>query len=586
MKLAKGMAVAALGLIGWSLLCGATLSFAQSNAASPSTPQADQVSDEVRAREMIATACKDDPRLHGAWVWLAPDTAHQTSLVLKAQALVDSARAEPQRQLIQELLARLPLSPKPRLETPVFELPVSRLVEVLQAEAEKLVGRGGHYVDGVYYRISLEPKLAELELVPYGRGVSRLHHATLSGTLVRFVDAEWGRVKQTLGVRVNPVTEALLRQPMSDECRKHYVWLDRVLAEDSGLQGVRVDLEACRDHQGRLLRYDVYRFVDAARADEQRRRLSQLLDQRLAGTYEVIETVEWPVSRLLSRLNLELEARPWLDGCAVTGAHFAADYAEGERQLKLVLDGRVPKKQAAQDQQDTIVSLCDRLIKIRQHAAWEKYVNDFATQAQELVVVEPSLDRGGLLFSEGYELFWQGRYEAAREAFQQALLEVPDALPYRYWRILAELQAGRTTEAYEHMVAVLRRQPTPTAHRLVARSLQRVQGPVRDNLRKLELQACLDVDLLPNRVLPDAPQPPQRQAREPAVAAPGHGEPWARDETLSNAPGTALAQRVPAPAAGDSSRPATQPSVPLVSDADRNRRQAAAPLQTVVWQVH
>ncbi len=580
MRSAMGMAVIALWLVGLGVLDAGVCCGAQDNSPKPPDTKAGPVSDKVRAKEMLVAACTDDPRLHGAWVWLEPDDL--VSSQLQAKVLVDSARAGEQLKLIQELIARLPLSPTPRVVTPVHELPITRLVAVLQAQAVKLVGRRGCYVRGAYYRLPTDRAIADLELVPYGRGVSPLLRDKVIDTFVAFLGDDLNSLKKATGYQVAPASDRLLRQPrMSEERRKNYDWLDRMLATDSRLRGVRVDLEECPDQQGQLAQYDVYTYVDTARAAEQGRVLKQLLDARLAGKYQIVEAAEWPVSLLVTRLNLQIEARPGLDGCVVLGAYFAADYEGGERQPKLVLDGRVARED--EEQRESITSLGETLIKL--DPAWETPVPDFAMQTQAMQALKPSIERGRMLFSEGYEMFWQGRYEAAREAFNQATLEDPEALSYRYWRILSEIQFGRTAEAYQHMVAVLQRNPSPTARRLVLHSLNRIQGPLRGELRKLEHQACLDIDLFQNRVLPNTVrQPAERQAQTPPVLPQDREGRIARSEPPS---GTALgpqANRSPAPVGRKSSLPTSRLPAPTVPALSHERHPGTLPLQTVVLQ--
>jgi hypothetical protein len=456
----------------------------------------------AHATAAIAAACRNDAALHGAWVRLEPDEQASTATEIKFQArvLVDADREQEQLPQVEKLLTQLPLGHSPRIVAPIHRAPLSRMVPLLQAAAVRAAGKPGCFVRGAYYGSQKDPEGNEnLVVMPYGR----LEKASQGDAVVtRFAretgGAEWDDYQVFAGTSPRPVLDRLLIRGASARLVQAYRGLDDALSTDPILKGARIELVECLDHLGEFAHYDVYQYVTEDRAEAQRTRLAALLEQRLGGDHLVMADEALPLARLIHRLNLSIESRATLNGCWVDGAYFTGEYSQlpvsGEppaealvqRQAKLVLEGQIAAEQPDK-QREWISELAGAFVQL--DPDWRNYAGEFAVMADGMTEMASSLGRGQALFCYGVEVFRSGCYEEAWRAFHYASLEVPDSLPYRYWRILAELQLGRTEDALDHMVAVVGRDMTATMRRQVVTSLHRIQGPLRVELLRLEARA-------------------------------------------------------------------------------------------------
>ncbi|HWB12040.1 MAG TPA: hypothetical protein VG826_22635 [Pirellulales bacterium] len=275
-------------------------------------------------------------------------------------------------------------------------------------------------------------------------------------------------------------------------------------AENPKLQGAWIDLDYEPSADESLPgRFTVRRVLDSSRADTQRAEIDRVAAGWLpAGRYQVRPQADrlYPFSRLLADLELAIETEPTLSGCQITGGYYAGDPNEPGA-LNLVLRGRI----AREDQDVEIEGLCGRLM--RRDPAWIKPSNGrrgdpganvalaIAPKTTELKVVEPSEANGRWFYAAGLRHFWKLDYARAARAFHQATLESPRTLQYHYWWILADLGQGKKQLARRRMDMVARRfreedfDHQSPEYRLVVRSLERVQGPLRQSLQRLETQA-------------------------------------------------------------------------------------------------
>jgi hypothetical protein len=241
----------------------------------------------------------------------------------------------------------------------------------------------------------------------------------------------------------------------------------------------------------------VTRIVDRARAAEQRRLLERFLRQWLpAGNFRIDPARDhaYPFSELLADLELAIETDPALGGCEVSGGHFAPDPNNTES-LRLMLSGR----RAKEDQVVDIETLCGRLM--RHDPRWfkanavQKLELAATPVTSELAQIDPSEPDGRWFYADGLRRFWSGEFAEAAHSFHQATLESPRVLKYHYWWILANLQQGKRQIAKRRMALVARRfrqedfDHQSSDYRIVLRSLERVQGQLRQELDRLERQA-------------------------------------------------------------------------------------------------
>ncbi|HEV7225429.1 MAG TPA: hypothetical protein VGN42_22170, partial [Pirellulales bacterium] len=256
------------------------------------------------------------------------------------------------------------------------------------------------------------------------------------------------------------------------------------------------------------------RVLDRRRAAAQRQELSRLIAAWApAGNYRVEAKLdrEYPFSDFVAELQLAVETEPRLGGCMVSGGYYAADENEPGK-LNLVLLGRIAKE----GQDVEIEGLCGGLM--RTDPAWVKPAASDAAPASDsspasdradfiplaisptsaqLKVVEPSEANGRWFYAAGLNHFWRGEYAQAAQSFRQAALESPRKLQYQYWRVLSDLALGDNDLARRRMATAVERFRDSDFDRqspeylAVVRSLERVQGPLRRQLLKLETEALV-----------------------------------------------------------------------------------------------
>lgn len=270
------------------------------------------------------------------------------------------------------------------------------------------------------------------------------------------------------------------------------------------LQGAWIDVEYEPNADEALPgKFTVRRVLDASRAAPQRTEIDRLLRAWLpGGNYQLMPRADriYPLARLLADLELAIETDPTLSGCQITGGYYAADPNEPGA-LNLVLRGRMSRE----DQDVSIEGLCGRLM--RRDPAWvkpgagkrgEEGANvplAIAPKTTEMTVVEPSDANGRWFYAAGLRQFWKLDYARAAGSFHQATLESPRTLQYHYWWILSDLGQGKNQLARRRMDMVVRRfreedfDHQSPEYRLVVRSLERVQGPLRQALQRLETRA-------------------------------------------------------------------------------------------------
>lgn len=282
--------------------------------------------------------------------------------------------------------------------------------------------------------------------------------------------------------------------------------------DNPALQGAWIAVEYTPNTDEALPgRFTIRRVLDADRAATQRTHIDRLVHTWLAGaSYHIDAQADrsYPFFRLLHELELAVETDPQLSGCQIAGGYYAAD-PDDPSTLNLVLRGRI----ARDGQDEEIEKICGALM--RRQRAWVKRdagkplapggliplaivpkTNGKTARGEpELPVVEPSEGNSRWFYAAGLRQFWRMDYDRAARLFHQATLEWPRKLEYHYWWILADLAKGRSQLARRRMDMVVRRfraedfdHQTPE-YRLVIRSLERVQGPLRQALQQLETEA-------------------------------------------------------------------------------------------------
>ena len=192
-------------------------------------------------------------------------------------------------------------------------------------------------------------------------------------------------------------------------------------------------------------------------------------------------TVQPPTpAELVNWIQNAAESNLELGGVLVRSAEYVDD-ASG-----LVLYGRI----AEASQETLLVNL------VNEHVLPEHYGQGVPLQVRSsLQVVAPSLRVAEQFFNVGRNQFEYRDYAGARVSFAQAVLEDPQNIAMRYWQVLAELGNGDADAAHRHvrpLVQLRRDSDSKTVSRDVARSLEPVQGTIRQTLRALELRVLAE----------------------------------------------------------------------------------------------
>lgn len=222
----------------------------------------------------------------------------------------------------------------------------------------------------------------------------------------------------------------------------------------------------------------------------------------------------YPFSELLDTLQDRVEANPKLGGCLVEDAYYAANENDFSK-IELILRGRI----ATETKREELEITCGRLM--RSVPGWvqeevllkgevplkavsfqqidpapeldPKKVNlAVSPKAQFVQVVPPSYSTGLTLFEEGLRHFWKSKYAEAARTFQMAVIESPETIEFRYWRIVAELSRGnqeRATWIMQSAVGMPGYLDSIKTNRSLNKSLQRVQGSLRAKLIYMQTQA-------------------------------------------------------------------------------------------------
>jgi hypothetical protein len=262
--------------------------------------------------------------------------------------------------------------------------------------------------------------------------------------------------------------------------------LYREMASNSNLHGAWIDIAVSPERNQFLLR-PIY---DGARIDQQKAELTSILEKMLpSGSYKVDQHMALPVSAFLEELQDGIEGDLSLAGCLVDDAYFKSP--EGDSSLpELMLLGRT----ANNDQKDGIANLAIDLLNASIFAG---AMSNIRVKPDEIEIVVPSSRVANYMFNDGVNSYFDGEFEVARRAFDRAVLESPNRLDYKYWRVVAEIAEGDMERAYKHIqpLAALRRGDTHVlvgSYDQVLYSLERVQGPVRQKLHQLERRALYE----------------------------------------------------------------------------------------------
>lgn len=262
-----------------------------------------------------------------------------------------------------------------------------------------------------------------------------------------------------------------------------------------------VDFAPGDDLGGRPSTYTFRRVLDRSRAAEQTAAMDRLIAAWVPRSSIVVfnyPNQSYPFSELLKALQERIDVDPQLDGCLVEDGYYAADDNDPSK-LNLMLRGRI----ANGEQNSILEAACTNVM--RNIPAWVSprmstarqvsFAPNDATElntivlaifpsAKDVKVVPSARDLANKWYVLGLKHFSNAQYADAARAFQLAVVEAPDSLEMRYWRITSELAQGHTETAYRQMRSAIK---NPNVHQYsVHKMMERVQGDLRHDLRQLE----------------------------------------------------------------------------------------------------
>jgi hypothetical protein len=501
--------------------------------------------DENKLYLILQHAVQSDADLVGAWVFVDDRQAADDRGRYLFRAILDSddRRAVTQGAALERLIRQwvpeggFEIVPLADGRGRPVRLPVARLTAELQARCESDVRLHGCRLRDAYLTQPAAAQRDQLALVLRGTiGIApaaaaaagefptqqRVLFALALGEMRR--DPAWSS-EAVLGEKVPAVPLAVdvdadqrmdATHPLPTiDLGQLQARMEREVRTNAKLHGswlwIGLDVEALP-----VTKFTVVRVLDRRRQAQQRAELDRFLEDWIpAGNpFDPPRDEQdevYPVSDLVEALQDRVESHPELKDCLITGAWLhRRPPAPGEQprafdpateELELVLRGRIgdDRRQPA-----TIAREADRLLTAS--PAWVKagapgglavvpnvnFTDDVGVP--ELRTVAPNESRGRALYEQGLRHYRSLRFEEAAESFRMASIESPRKLAYRYWNILARLANNERDAAAERMTHVVRiygvdpASPSPEYRRAI-RSLERVQGPLRNDLFAIESAA-------------------------------------------------------------------------------------------------
>ena len=147
-----------------------------------------------------------------------------------------------------------------------------------------------------------------------------------------------------------------------------------------------------------------------------------------------------------------------------------------------------------------------------ENAVYHAYAqNDLKTKAPsvlcqlEVSESDDAVDANqSLLLAHAVKAYLSGRYAEAVSSFSRLVSEVPSEMSYHYWYAVSLIANGEEARAHNVLVHCFERFGSGRKHAAYKKSmaaLERVQGPIREQLWNLELQARASIQLGQHRFL-------------------------------------------------------------------------------------
>lgn len=188
------------------------------------------------------------------------------------------------------------------------------------------------------------------------------------------------------------------------------------------------------------------------------------------------------------RMQSAIGMNPAWDGIQLSNG----SYVEEDGQLYLDLAGSL----SSEEMRTVAADLANKALQ-------ESFGKVFGTwptpRVDDLAIVVPSSDDAARYFNRGVSLYLQRKYEDSKAALDRAVATNPYELSYRYWRVAAVLGSGSETDAKALLRPLTARRwkgssdGFSTEYMQVLRSMERIQGPVRRRIVKMEREILVDL---------------------------------------------------------------------------------------------
>jgi hypothetical protein len=222
---------------------------------------------------------------------------------------------------------------------------------------------------------------------------------------------------------------------------------------------------------------------DTAVAKRQRTEIDRIAKTFLKDyPYRVTEIAQLPVDSLLVKLRAIVDLTPKLTGTEIVDASFsdATLDQDGRWQLYLDLSGQVAKN----EHRTIVTDLANRLFEDELPGALVR-VKALADSLQ-VVQKKNATAVGNVAFSSGVQSFAAKDYATAYQLFTQAARAAPERVEIHYWRVAALIGSKREQEASTLLGNLIKQRKSAKMESDALRSLERVQGPIRQRMADLE----------------------------------------------------------------------------------------------------
>jgi tetratricopeptide (TPR) repeat protein len=191
------------------------------------------------------------------------------------------------------------------------------------------------------------------------------------------------------------------------------------------------------------------------------------------------------VERLISALQHDLELSSETRGAVVREIRFAP-LKNG--QIALQLSGQI----VARSQHDLVeAAVAERLSA---DPEWQRERHRLVISTELLTLKQTNPAAARRYFQEAVESFKKGQYADADKWFSYAIAEAPADELYPLWKIVTAVALDDVERAKQRLMVHLRHNPNGGFRsRLVAPHFERVQGPLREKVHKLEREVLADL---------------------------------------------------------------------------------------------